>query len=194
MRYYAVCSPPSWKERNVTLVFRVLVFRTKLLDMSSKQLWYTRRDKEIRGPFPAGQITQYILLGRIVETDQLSTDQISWQPVSEHPELIPDELKLDLNDPENQETLRIARMREDEREAGDRREKQKQNNVKESKHYVRRGGDRRSAEPSDILRHREIKTQLLESLREKNRQDYISRILGLMFVLSAIFWLALSYA
>jgi hypothetical protein len=162
--------------------------------MSSKQLWYTRRDKEIRGPFPAGQITRYILLGRIVETDQLSTDQISWQSVSKLPELIPDELKLDLNDPENQEKLRIARMREDEREAGDRREKQKQSNAKESKHYVRRGGDRRSSEPSDIIRHREIKTQLLESLREKNRQDYISRILGLMFVLSAIFWLALSYA
>ena len=162
--------------------------------MLSKQLWYTRRDREIRGPFPAGQITRYILLGRIVETDQLSIDQISWQPVSKLPELIPDELKLDLNDPENQETLRIARMREDEREAGDRREKQRLNNTKENKHYVRRAGDRRSSEPSDIIRHREIKTQLLESLREKNRQDFIPRILGLMFVLSAIFWLVLSYA
>ncbi|WP_455220699.1 hypothetical protein [Kaarinaea lacus] len=162
--------------------------------MYSKQLWYTRRDKEIRGPFPAGQITRYILLGRIVETDQLSADQISWQSVSELPELIPDELKLDLNIPENQEKLRIARMREDEREAGDRREKQQKNHAKENNNHVSRGGDRRSSESSDILRHREIKTQLLESLREKNKQDYIPRILGLMFVLSALFWIVLTYA
>ncbi|WP_455366758.1 hypothetical protein [Kaarinaea lacus] len=162
--------------------------------MSSNQLWYTRRHKEIRGPFPTGQITRYILLGRIVETDQLSTDQISWQPVSDVPELIPDELKLDLSIPENQEKLRIARMREDEREAGDRREKQRQTNSKEHKNYTRRGGDRRSSESSDVIRHREIKTQLLESLREKRQQDYIPRILGLMFVLSVLFWMVLSYA
>ena len=161
--------------------------------MPNKQLWYTRRDKEIRGPFPAGLITRYILLGRIVESDQISTDQISWQPVSNLPELIPEELKLDLSLPENQEQLRIARMREDEREAGDRREAQ-QNNGKENNNYVRRGGDRRSSESNDVIRHREIKTQLLESLRQKNREDYIPRILGLMVLLSAIFWFALSYA
>ncbi|WP_455207105.1 hypothetical protein [Kaarinaea lacus] len=161
--------------------------------MPNKQLWYTRRDKEIRGPFPAGLITRYILLGRIVESDQISTDQISWQPVSNLPELIPEELKLDLSLPENQEQLRIARMREDEREAGDRREKQ-QTNGKENNNYVRRGGDRRSSETNDVIRHREIKTQLLESLRQKNREDYIPRILGLMVLLSAIFWFALSYA
>lgn len=161
--------------------------------MSSKQLWYTRRDREIRGPFPAGQITRYILLGRMNEADQLSVDQISWQPVSKMPELIPEELKLDLSIPENQEKLRIARMREDEREAGDRREKQQKNNAKEDNDYIRRGNDRRSSESPDVIRHREIKTQLLESLREKKRQDYIPRILGAMFVLGLIFWVALLY-
>jgi hypothetical protein len=162
--------------------------------MSSKQLWYTRRDKEIRGPFPAGQITRYILLGRINENDQLSADQISWQPVTAVPELIPEELKLDLSIPENQEKLRIARMREDERDTGDRRDKQQRNNAAENDSFVRRGRDRRVSESSDVLRHREIKTQLLESLRQKNKQDYISRILGIMFVVSVIFWVALSYA
>ena len=162
--------------------------------MSSKQLWYTRRDKEIRGPFPAGQITRYILLGRIVETDQLSADQISWLPVRELPDLIPPEIKLDLSIPENQEKLRIARMREDERDTGDRREKQQQTDVEGKNNYVRRGGDRRSSEPSDMLRHREIKTQLLESLREKKKQDYIPRILGFVLVFSALFWIVLTYA
>jgi len=161
--------------------------------MSTNQLWYTRRDREIRGPFPAGQITRYILLGRIVETDQISADQISWQPVRDLPELIPDELKLDLNNPENQERLRIARMREDEREAGDRREKQRQNSVNGNNKYTQRGSDRRRSESTDILRHREIKSQLLESLREKKKQDYIPRILGVLFVVSALFWMVLSY-
>jgi hypothetical protein len=161
--------------------------------MSNNQLWYTRRDKEIRGPFPAGLITRYILLGRIIETDDLSTDQISWQPVSAMPALIPEEMKLDLTLPENQEKLRIARMREDERETGDRRLKQRKNNGKETNTHTRRGEDRRRSESSEAIRHREIRTQLLESLRQKKKQDYIPRILGLVFVLSAILWLATSY-
>jgi len=161
--------------------------------MSTNQLWYTRRDREIRGPFPVGQITRYILLGRIVETDQISSDQISWQLVRDLPELIPDELKLDLNIPENQDRLRIARMREDEREAGDRREKQSQSRENGNNNYTQRGSDRRRSEPNDILRHREIKSQLLESLREKKKQDYITRVLGVMLFISTIFWIVLSF-
>ena len=95
--------------------------------MSNKQLWYTRRDKEIRGPFPPGLITRYILLGRIQESDELSTDQLSWQQVSCLPDLIPPQMKLDLSMPDNMEKLRIARMREDERETVDRRNKNDSN-------------------------------------------------------------------
>ncbi|HEY5602703.1 MAG TPA: hypothetical protein VIM41_06310 [Gammaproteobacteria bacterium] len=161
--------------------------------MSTKQLWYTRRGKEIRGPFPAGQITRFILLGRIIETDQLSTDQLAWQPLSNLPDLIPEAMKLDLNLPENREKLRIARLREDEREAGDRRLKQPAHNGTETTRYARRGEDRRKSESTEVIRHREIKTQLLESLREKKKQDYVPRVLGLVFVLSAIFWFARYY-
>ena len=34
--------------------------------------WFTRREGVIRGPFPAGEITRYILLGRIRLDDELS--------------------------------------------------------------------------------------------------------------------------
>ena len=159
--------------------------------MLNKQLWYTRRDKEIRGPFPSGLITRYILLGRVREADELSTDQIAWQPVSEFPDLIPDEMKLDLSVAENRERLHMARMREDEREAGDRREKQTAQ-VNAQNFHKRSGKDRRDSEPSNVIRHREIKTQLLESLRKKQQENYIPRILGLMFMLAAVFWLAFS--
>jgi hypothetical protein len=153
--------------------------------MSKKQLWYTRRDMEIRGPFPAGMVTRYILLGRILETDQLSTDQVSWRPVSDLPELIPEELKLDLTNPENREKLRIARMREDERGTDDRRSENESSNTENSV-YVKRGNDRRKTEPMDVMRHREIKTQLLTSLREKQQKHYIPRMLGILMAISAI--------
>ena len=161
--------------------------------MSNKQLWYTRRDKEIRGPFPPGLITRYILLGRILESDELSTDQISWQQVIRLPDLIPPELKLDQSKPENREKLQIARMREDEREAVDRRARNSSDNNHQPDH-VQRGKDRRSCESDDMLRHREIRTQLLESLRQKQKENYISRIISVLFVFTVVLWFALSYA
>ena len=161
--------------------------------MSNKQLWYTRRDKEIRGPFPPGLITRYILLGRIQESDELSTDQLSWQQVSCLPDLIPPQMKLDLSMPDNMEKLRIARMREDERETVDRRNKNDSNSDHDVAHN-KRGKDRRGSESMDVIRHREIKTQLLESLRQKHRENYMPRILGIMFVFTAILWVALSWA
>lgn len=153
--------------------------------MTNNQLWYTRREKEIRGPFPAGLITRYILLGRIREDDELSVDQLSWQIVSEKPELIPEELKLDLSIPENQERLRIARMREDEREATNRRSK-KVANGDDANTFKRSGIERRKTEPDDVKRHREIKDQLLVSLRKKSRENYVSRFVWLTFVLTLI--------
>jgi len=152
--------------------------------MTSKQLWYTRRDKEIRGPFPAGLITRYILLGRIQDTDELSVDQVTWQQVNSFPELIPEELKADLSVPENMENLRIARLREDERENRDRRSQRTVN--EDSYKYKRSGKERRKTEPDETIRHREIKDQLLASLREKKKEIYVSRFVWLTFVLTLI--------
>jgi len=156
--------------------------------MPNKQLWYTRRDKEIRGPFPAPLVTRYILLGRVREEDELSTDQISWQPVSGLPELIPEELKVDLSIPDNVERLRMARMREDEREAGDRRARQVQQ-AKAQHTFKQRGEERRRAEPSDIIHHREIKSQLLASLRKKHQEATFSRIFAAMVVFVTVCWI-----
>jgi len=159
--------------------------------MHNNQLWYTRRDNEIRGPFPSGLITRYILLGRVREEDELSTDQIDWQRVVDLPDLIPEELKLDLSMPENIDRLRIARMREDEREAGDRRVRQLQQGNAQHK-YHNRGTDRRKQESDDVIRHREIKSQLLNSLRKKQKQTYLPRFLAAMFVLVMVCWIVFS--
>ena len=155
--------------------------------MHNNQLWYTRRNREIRGPFPAGQITRDILLGRILQTDELSVDQISWQPVTDLPELIPEELKADLTVFENKERLRIARFREDERQLGDRR-KQNQNDGEDE--FEKRGPDRRSSEPLDAIRHRELKTKYLNELRERKDSAHVSSVLLLVLVFTAAIWFA----
>ena len=152
--------------------------------MPSKQLWYTRREKQIRGPFPAGQITRDILLGRILQTDELSADQISWQPVTDLPELIPEELKADLTVLENKERLRIARFREDERHGIDRRCQQRED-VDDMKP---RGKDRRSPESIDAIQHRLIKSDYLDNVKTRNElaSQFSPKLLVLLALVVAV--------
>ena len=154
-------------------------------NMAKKNLWYTRRDKEVRGPFPVGMITRYILLGRILETDELSADQSDWKPVTYFPEVYPEEMLLDLSVPENQERLRIARVREDERNYGDRRQRQAAASGENKKHQ-RSGRERRDDEPEESLRHREVRARFLQTLGN-NEERYAFRIaLVVIFILSVI--------
>ena len=148
----------------------------------NKQLWFTRRGNEVRGPFPAQQISRFILLGRIVETDELSSDQINWQPVSAVPVLVPEELKADLSEPEAKERLMIARMREDERRAGDRRDRQADKPVQERR---RRGDDRRTEEEDLIIRHREVKSAIADAAHTP-KQNYFLRVLVALLVIGGI--------
>ena len=78
-------------------------------------LWYTRRDDKVRGPFPAGLIRRYVILGRIRMDDELSQDLENWTPLSGLPALIPDILQEQEDDPHVQERLMAARRWEDER-------------------------------------------------------------------------------
>lgn len=152
--------------------------------MQNKQLWYTRRGNEIRGPFPAQQISRFILLGRIHDSDELSVDQHEWQKVSDVPILIPEELKTDLSDPKAHERLLIARMREDERNARDRRDENEADNPV-SERRQRSSDERRSDEEEDIIRHREIKTAITEAAKHR-QQNYFLRGMLVTFILVGI--------
>jgi len=59
-------------------------------DKTQQQLWYTRRGEAVQGPFPAGQISRYVILGRIQPTDEVSADGVVWVPLSQMPEMIPE--------------------------------------------------------------------------------------------------------
>jgi len=156
----------------------------------TKQIWFTRREKQVRGPFPAGMITRHILLGRIVMDDELSLDQCNWHRVSEVRELIPEERLLDLNIAHNRQRLEQAIIRSDERNAGDRRNAAADENGVQ---FQRRAGDRRAPESTLTIMHRNISTNLARSLQPKNdkyRAGYfiilllITLVLGLSLTLS----------
>jgi hypothetical protein len=153
--------------------------------MQTKQLWYTRRGDQIRGPFPAPQISRFILLGRIQDSDELSTDQQTWQKVSDVPVLVPEELKADLSDPEAYERLMIARMREDERNAHDRREKADADKPVQERRRATDSG-RRKQEEEEMIRHREIKTAIAEAAAHRKHHYFLRGVLATLVVVGII--------
>ncbi len=54
-----------------------------------EQNWYVRSRGEVRGPFPAGLVSRYVLLGRIALSDEVSADRGQWNRVDQVPALIP---------------------------------------------------------------------------------------------------------
>lgn len=58
--------------------------------------WYTQRGSRLSGPYSRLTIHRYLLLGRIKNSDRVSKDGKLWEPITQVPELIPEEL-LDLD-------------------------------------------------------------------------------------------------
>ena len=150
--------------------------------MQGNQLWYTRRGNIVRGPFPAPQISRFILLGRIIDTDELSADQINWQPVSSVPVLIPEELKADPNDPKARERLLMARMREDERSAVDRRSRKGGAEVPTLDRRQRVDNDRRSQEDEQLIRHRQVKTAITEASKQSQNNYFLRAVMAMTII------------
>lgn len=63
--------------------------------MSEDQQWYVQSGSRVQGPYSITEVGRYLLLGRIRSTDRVSRDGELWEPVTQVPELIPEEL-LDL--------------------------------------------------------------------------------------------------
>lgn len=127
-----------------------------------EHLWYTRRAGHVRGPFPQRQITHCILLGRIGDDDELSTDRETWLPLQQLPQLIPEVMKNIATD-EDRQRLQAARLRADERRGGDRRLGSERMQADTGER--RRASDRRDAEDAGMLRHRELRRNVLDEGR-----------------------------
>ena len=47
-----------------------------VVSKSSNNAWYIRKKDQITGPFPSGQISQLLVVGRLTIDDQVSHDKI----------------------------------------------------------------------------------------------------------------------
>jgi len=138
-------------------------------------LFYTRRDNEVHGPFPAGQITRYLLLGRVRLSDEISEDHESWQIISNRPELIPDVLHLDMSIAENREKLEAAKRWADER----RLHRSDEQDTSE----------RRTPEQEELLAYRETREKVLEIPKQKLRGSVLLTIT--LVVVTVVVWTAI---
>lgn len=151
----------------------------------SHQLWYTRRNDDVRGPFPQRVIAQYLLIGRLHDSDEVSLDRKSWKKINEVAELIPDVLKADLTDPVAQDRLEAARRAADER-ALDRR--QQEDNSEQN----RRGTDRRELESPEEVAYRKARLErMLEARRDQPSMMLITPFLAV--ILGVMIWVIWEY-
>ncbi len=138
---------------------------------NKQKLWFVRRAESIKGPFPSGTLRRFILLGRVLPSDQVSTDRKSWQSVMDVPEVVPPEVRKAAAEGNLYDVL-PAKLREDERSGVERRGKEE-----DIKYANQRRGQRRQDESERIKRHQLAKTQLIE-LYKKRKTPY----LGLLVV------------
>ena len=85
--------------------------------MNTTKAWYIRSqsDDGIKGPFPGGQISQEMLLGRYKLDDEVSHDKEEWIAIRDIPELVPEIFTEDRDQPGFNDRLAAARRWADER-------------------------------------------------------------------------------
>lgn len=140
-------------------------------ELRHNQLWYARRGDVVTGPYTSGQVSKYILLGRIRHNDELGIEQaidekdktrLKWKRVSQRPELIPDVMRSNPEDPMASERLKAAFRWADERNyLTD--EQKKQMNIP-----LYEGPERRKPESEAKLQHREFIAVRKKTANKKN--------------------------
>ncbi len=84
--------------------------------VSDDPQWYVQKGARVQGPYSANEVGRFLLLGRVRNSDRVSRDGELWEPVTQVPELIPDEL-LDLNTEQGWDRFITARENVNERDA-----------------------------------------------------------------------------
>ena len=143
------------------------------------KFWFTRRGERVRGPFPAGLISRYIVLGRIHGDDELSNDRVNWMHYSKVRKVMPPRY-VNLGNPEEQQEVRMVRAREDERSGIDRR------TGKLERPQDRRGSDRRGPESRDAISHRQHRREAFKGSKKTSKLAYALRVLVLILFLGSL--------
>lgn len=82
--------------------------------VTDESQWYVQKGSRVQGPFSTTEVGRFLLLGRVRNTDRVSRDGELWEPVTQVPELIPEEL-LNLQSDEGWNQFLTIRTDEDER-------------------------------------------------------------------------------
>ena len=154
---------------------------------NQRQQWYVRNGTRTRGPFPAGQITREILLGRIRKKDEISIDGEHWQHPGTLPQLVPEVMKH-TDEEQGQQHLLLVRLREDER-LHERRHGVGYADEALVIHSSRRHGDRRTVESFDVTAHRAPDTHSAGAgkTEERNLLLPVAVIMIALFILATYF-------
>lgn len=84
--------------------------------VADESQWYVQKGSRVQGPFSTNEVGRFLLLGRVRNTDRVSRDGELWEPVTQVPELIPEEL-LNLQSDEGWNQFLNVRKASDERVA-----------------------------------------------------------------------------
>lgn len=82
--------------------------------VTDESQWYVQKGSRVQGPFSTNEVGRFLLLGRVRNTDRVSRDGELWEPVTQVPELIPEEL-LDLQSDHGWNQFLTVRRDADER-------------------------------------------------------------------------------
>lgn len=82
--------------------------------VTDESQWYVQKGSRVQGPFSTTEVGRFLLLGRVRNTDRVSRDGELWEPVTQVPELIPEEL-LNLQSDDGWNTFLKVRENTDER-------------------------------------------------------------------------------
>jgi len=83
--------------------------------VTDEQQWYVQKGARVQGPYSTTEVGRYLLLGRVRNTDRVSRDGELWEPVTQVPELIPEEL-LDLDNEHGWRNFLHVRQQQDQRQ------------------------------------------------------------------------------
>lgn len=151
--------------------------------MSTTKAWYIRSlsREETKGPFPAGQISQEILLGRYELDDEVSHDKEEWLVINEVPELVPSIFNDNPNAPDFNERLAAARRWADERRGIESDE----NSLSEERR------EKSSYENEEIKRLRDL---TLEGKKKNNPVMTFIQVVIAFVVISSVVMLAFQFS
>jgi len=146
--------------------------------------WYIRKNNKLSGPFPAGQISQLLVVGRLTVNDMISHDKESWLKISDVPGLIP-EVLTDDGDGQHAERLAAARRWADERREERRLPSKDISN--------RQSHGRRNNEQLDDIEYRNRRESIYRTFREKPKRAFSLLIIFILSV-TGLLWGAFNYS